>query len=230
MAFKFNDIVPWGRTFDEYQRMFDLNENDLKLKILGCGDGPASFNYELNQQGGNVTSVDPIYNLTRQEIQTRIDETFKNILIQAEANQDIFNWDVIKSVEGLGEIRMQAMQLFLASYDEGKAQRKYLPAALPDIPFAAGEYDIALCSHFLFLYTDNLSYKFHVDAINEMLRVANEVRIFPLLDVNANESPYVSKIVSDFDIYDIEIRRVGYEFQIGGNKQLIIKKHRETEC
>jgi hypothetical protein len=224
MAFKFKDIVPWGRTFDEYQRMFDLNENDLKLKILGCGDGPASFNYELNQQGGNIVSIDPIYNLTWQEIKTRIDETFKDILVQAEANKDKFRWDVIASVEALGEIRMQAMKLFLTSYDEGKTNKKYIPATLPELPFADDEFDIALSSHFLFLYTHNLSYEFHVDAINEMLRVANEVRIFPLLDVNAKKSFYVSKIVADFDKYDIEIQKVNYEFQIGGNEQLIIKK------
>ena len=66
MAFTYKDIVPWGRNFDEYIRMFDLNQSELKLKILGCGDGPASFNYECNKRGGNVVSVDPLYNMTKE--------------------------------------------------------------------------------------------------------------------------------------------------------------------
>jgi hypothetical protein len=45
------EIVPWGRTLAEYQLMFDLSEVDLKSKILGCGDGPASFNTEMTAQG-----------------------------------------------------------------------------------------------------------------------------------------------------------------------------------
>ena len=52
MSFTLEKIVPWGRSFDEYISMFSLSANDLKKKILGCGDGPASFNAELTKIGG----------------------------------------------------------------------------------------------------------------------------------------------------------------------------------
>ena len=44
MDFHYKDIVPWGRSFDEYLDMFNLSENDLVRNIVGVGDGPASFN------------------------------------------------------------------------------------------------------------------------------------------------------------------------------------------
>jgi hypothetical protein len=44
---KLSEIVPWGRSLAEYQLMFALAEIDLPQKILGCGDGPVSFNFEL---------------------------------------------------------------------------------------------------------------------------------------------------------------------------------------
>ncbi len=223
MAFKYKNIVPWGRNFDEYKRMFDLNEDELKLKILGCGDGPASFNFECNSSGGNVTSIDPIYNFTKAEIKKRIDETYKDVLSQTEKNKEKFRWDTINSVEELGKTRMKAMEIFLDSYDGGKINKKYIPGELPKLPFADKEFDISLSSHFLFLYTDNLTYEFHVEAINEMLRVANEARIFPLLDVNANKSVYVQKVISEFNDKEVEIKKVNYEFQNGGNELLIIK-------
>jgi len=226
MAFKYKDIVPWGRSYDEYLRMFNLTESELKLKILGCGDGPASFNSECNKRGGHVTSVDPIYSLSKEEIQKRIAETYDDVLGQTGSNWEKFRWDVIKSIEELGQIRMEAMTIFLDSYEQGKKEGKYIPASLPVLPFRDGEFDIALSSHFLFLYTDNLSYDFHVGSIREMLRVAQEVRIFPLLEVNANKSPYVERIIKEFRSESIEVRKVNYEFQIGGNELLIIRNAR----
>ena len=223
MSIKYEEIVPWGRNFDEYRRMFDLSDAELTQKILGCGDGPASFNFECNSRGGNVVSIDPIYNLTQEQIQRRIDETCKEVLRQTARNKEKFIWNTIKSVDELGRIRLDAMKIFMDSYEAGKRDKKYIPGELPHLPFVNKAFDLALSSHFLFLYTDNLSYAFHAEAINEMLRVAGEIRIFPLLDVNGVKSPYVQKILADFKTKTIEIRKVNYEFQREGNELLIIK-------
>ncbi len=51
---KLEEVVPWGRTLAEYQSMFSLSETDLTAKILGCGDGPASFNAEMMKLGYSV--------------------------------------------------------------------------------------------------------------------------------------------------------------------------------
>lgn len=222
MAFNYKSVVPWGRNFDEYCRMFDLK--DCTLKILGCGDGPASFNEEYTRRGGRIVSADPIYSLSKNEIQRRIEETRSEVLGQTEKNREKFIWSDIRSVKELGEIRMEAMRIFLESYEEGKKAKRYIPASLPELPCGDGEFDLSLSSHFLFLYTDNLSYEFHRQSITEMLRVSAEARIFPLLDFNSNRSPYVGKILNDFNKCRIEIRKVRYEFQIGGNEVLIIKK------
>ena len=54
--------------------MFSLSDSDLDLKILGCGDGPASFNSEMNRMGRDVISIDPIYQFTKNQLENRIDE------------------------------------------------------------------------------------------------------------------------------------------------------------
>ncbi len=223
MPIQYTDILPWGRNFDEYTRMFDLTASDLSLRILGCGDGPASFNAECNQRGGQVTSIDPLYRFSHAAIEKRIAETYEEVMQQTGANQDKFIWDTIPSLADLGRIRMEAMQRFLASYEEGKLQGKYIPGELPEVPFADQAFDLALSSHFLFLYTDYLTFEFHVAAISEMLRVAREVRIFPLLDMNARESHYLNDIVDVFQKYTPEICTVNYEFQRGGNKMLVLR-------
>jgi hypothetical protein len=222
---QYKDIVPWGRNFDEYTRMFDLTTSDLRLRILGCGDGPASFNVECNRCGGHVTSIDPLYYFSLETIEKRITETYHDVLVQTRAHQDKFIWDTIPSPEELGRIRMESMRRFLDSYESGKLDKKYIAGELPTLPFDDQSFDLALSSHFLFLYTDNLTFDFHIASIREMLRVANEVRIFPLLDVNAQESRYLQGVLESFQEYKLEIRKVSYEFQRGGNKMLVLGNH-----
>ena len=88
---------------------------------------------------------------------------------------------------------MAAMRDFLDDYVAGKAQGRYVDAELPDLPFSDSSFDLALCSHFLFLYTTQLGEAFHHSAIREMCRVAAEVRIFPLLALGATPSPIVDR-------------------------------------
>lgn len=39
MGLVLDNVVPWGRSYEEYVAMFVLDTHDLGLKILGCGDG-----------------------------------------------------------------------------------------------------------------------------------------------------------------------------------------------
>jgi len=59
--FTLDKVVPWGRSFDEYRRMFALTDTDRSVKIVGCGDGPANFNAEATRPGATVISCDPTY-------------------------------------------------------------------------------------------------------------------------------------------------------------------------
>lgn len=224
MAIQYKEVVPWGRNFNEYRKMFCLSKRDLSLKILGCGDGPSSFNGECTQKGGSVISIDPVYAFTREELQRRIEETRGEVLRQTEKNKDKFLWTKIKSVENLSRIRMKAMTLFLKDYEKGKTEKRYLTASLPELPFQENEFDLALSSHFLFLYSANLSCTFHIRALKEMLRVAKEVRIFPLVDVNSDKSPYLPQVFEEFRSSHPRIQKVDYEFQTGGNEMLVLKK------
>jgi hypothetical protein len=223
--FTLDQVVPWGRSFDEYRRMFALTEAELRLRIVGCGDGPASFNAEATRRGTKVTSSDPIYRWETAQIRARIAATYDEILDQTRRNADEFVWESIRSVEELGQIRMAAMQAFLDDYGQGRVEGRYVAAELPTLPFSDGSFDLALCSHFLFLYTNQLGEAFHQSAIQEMCRVAAEVRIFPLLALGGHRSPYVDQTLDDLrnSAYDVSIEDVPYEFQRGGHQMMRIR-------
>jgi hypothetical protein len=224
MTFTLSHIVPWGRSFDEYRRMFALTEGDLSKPILSCADGPASFNSEMHRQGHHVVSVDPIYGCAKAEIRARIDETYEEVLAQARRNRDNFVWTTIRSVDALGRTRMSSMNQFLDDYEPGRRQGRYVAGALPDLPFVDNHFDLALCSHFLFLYTDQFSLARHMASIEEMRRVAREVRIFPLVDLDAKPSPYRDPIVAACRERGMhaEVVKVPYEFQRSADEMLQI--------
>lgn len=66
-------------------------------------------------------------------------------------------WTKIPSVEALGEMRLSAMEKFLADFEVVKAVDRYIPGELPSLPFDADAFDLALSSHFLFLYSEHLT-------------------------------------------------------------------------
>ena len=84
--FALDQVVPWGRSFDEYRRMFALSEDDLRSRILGCADGPASFNAEALLAGHRVVSCDPLYRYTGDQIRERVQATSEVILEQTRRN------------------------------------------------------------------------------------------------------------------------------------------------
>lgn len=227
MAFKLSGVVPWGRNFEEYRLMFGLSESDLGGKTAGFGDGPACFNRELTEHGGCVTSFDIIYQFSKEDIEKRIEEVRAEVMEQMRQNSENYVWKSIKSLEELENTRMSAMRKFLEDYDQGKSEGRYVFHELPNrLPFEEDHFDLGLSSHFLLMYTA-LGYDFHIAAMTEMLRVCKEIRIFPIVDLDAEKTELTSKIIAHFrESFGIEIVKSEYLFQKGDNKMLIITKER----
>ena len=226
MVVKLEKIVPFGRSLDEYIRMFDLSSEDLQKRILGAGDGPASFNAEGTAKGYKITSIDPIYQFDGAEIKQRFDAVVDNIIGQVIATPNNWVWNYHKNPQDLKANRIKALERFLKDYDRGKKEGRYLAQELPNLDFSDRSYDLALCSHFLFLYSEQLDRDFHIAAIEEMLRVSSEVRIFPLLTLMQETSPYLDFVMDRFNNlgYLVSIVKVPYELQPGANKMLVIKQ------
>lgn len=225
MAFELKQVVPWGRSLAEYRDMFRLTDRELHgAQIAGFGDGPASFNCECTRMGGQVTSFDPLYSLTPEEIGRQLDASRAVILEQARGNLEHYRWDRFLSLEELAKERASVMRLFLEDFEQGRREGRYVAHRLPaSVGRDAGCFDLGLSSHFLFLYTQ-MGYEFHVAALTEMLRVCKEVRVFPLLDLDAQKSDLASRVISHLTkAYAVEIVKSDYEFLKGADQMLVIK-------
>jgi hypothetical protein len=175
--FTLDQVVPWGRSFEEYCRMFALL--------------------------GRSAFTDSWVRGRSSELQRRSDGDGT-----------------------LNDLLRSAIPLLGSDFDEGKRQGRYVDAELPTLPFADHDFDLALCSHFLSLYTEQFSEDFHVTAIQEMCRVAEEVRVFPLLALGGSPSRHVESVSDRLRVAgcSVLVERVPYEFQRGGNRMMRINR------
>jgi hypothetical protein len=205
--------------------MFKLTADDLNKNILGVGDGPASANAELTKQGGQIISIDPIYQFTTDNIRQRLKETYTTVVEQMLISAHNYNWTTFRDADDLGQHRMASMTLFLDDFDTGLTEGRYQHQQLPTLSFADQSFELALVSHLLFLYSAHLSEEFHLQSIRELLRVATEVRIFRLLTLAGDLSPYLSTVEQQLLTWGYESERVtvAYEFQKGGNQMMRIR-------
>ena len=198
---------------------------DYKSRIISFGDGPASFNFEMTKLNRKVISLDPIYQLTQDELTQRIAETKETILEQTRTNENNCVWTNIKNIQYLEQIRMDAMNKFIDDFESGKTQERYIYHELPNkTKYADLSFDLGLSSHFLILYSQ-LGLDFHINSISEMLRICKEIRIFPILNLDAKKSELLDTLINHFEAnFVVTAEKVNYEFQKNGNEMLRIRK------
>lgn len=68
--FTLDQVVPWGRSFDEYRRMFALSDAEVRIfPLLALGGAPSSLvkplAEELRDEGASVSIEDVPYEFQR---------------------------------------------------------------------------------------------------------------------------------------------------------------------
>lgn len=181
---------------------------------------------EARQLGLDVCAADPIYAYDGAAIRARFEATCGPMMAGLRAARHRFVWSRYGSPEKVEAMRREALSLFLRDYQTDGAAQRYIAASLPDLPFGVRKFDLALVSHFLFLYGDELSAAFHIAALEELLRVANEVRIFPLFNLDGGPSSHLPVVMEHFAQCSIrgsiraECVPVPFEFQRGATRML----------
>lgn len=220
-----NDIVLVGRTFDEYFKMFNINNIDKSEKILDIASGVSSFCAEGNSIGYNVTASDRIYCFSAEEIEEKCANDLEDTLKKLSEVKDLYKWTFFNGIEDLKIHREKAYKRFIEDYKQ-TASKRYVNTVYPRSEFKDKEFTIALVSHFLFMYDEFLDYEFHKQVIKEIIRVTSkEIRIFPIVNLKGEKSLFAEEIINDKDFKgsDIGIIKVDYEFVNGGDEMLVIK-------
>ncbi len=215
-------VVLLGRTWDEYRRYFLIDPEAWKGKrVLDVAGGVSSFCAEANALGIVATSCDPIYNRTPASIRAQAEPDLNHVY-NIVHGLPTYRWDFYRDPDHMRELRSRALQTFLPDYAQHRSLR-YVPGLLPNLPFPDRHFDLSLVSYLLFAYEDKFSYEFHRDSIVELMRVTGgELRIYPTVTFEAEESSYVAKLLADPELHGFafEMVKTEFEFLLNSNRFL----------
>jgi hypothetical protein len=143
-----------------------------------------------------------------------------------ERHPDRFTWDWYGSPQRRARLRALAARQFWDHFSQRPTA--YLAAELPRLPFRDAGFDLVLCSHLLFTWSDRLDEQWHRAALDEMVRVSRaEVRVFPLVVQGTGEPvPFLSGLCNQMRASGlfVSVREVPYVFQHNANKMLVINR------
>jgi Methyltransferase domain len=219
-----DDIGPYlvsARSAAEYRAMFALTDDDLRGRVLDCPGGGASFTAAARAGGTAAFAVDPVYATPPRELVARLEGELARGSAWATAHAERYVWDFHGDPAGHARLRAESAAVFARDLAEHPGH--HVAAALPDLPFADGAFDLVLSSHLLFTYADRLDAGFHVAALRELARVGSEVRVYPLVDQAGRPLPdLVDDVVAELGDTGVHARvqDVPYEFQRGARSML----------
>ena len=214
-----------SRSYAEYVAMFDLQPDDLVGSVLDCSAGVAGFVAEAGTGGARTIAVDPAYALPREEIARLGRADLDRGSTIAGEYPDRFTFDWYGSPEQRTSMRNRALAQFVA--DLVLHPGRYVAGQLPQLPFCDAVFDLALCSHLLFTWADQLGREWHRAALTELVRVATEVRVFPTVMQGPGEPvPFWDELMTDLADAGLHAERrfVPYEFQRGANTMLVVTR------
>jgi SAM-dependent methyltransferase len=227
-----------SRSAAEYRAMFGLTPPDLaNASVLDCCAGGASFTAELaaeraagpgsgsGSDNARVLAVDPVYAIDRRDLADRVHGALRDGDRIIDAHADRFEWRWYGTPERRTAMRRAAARRFLRDF--GAHPGRYVAAALPHLPLADGSFDLVLCSHALFTWSDQLDAAWHRAALDELVRVSRrEVRIYPLVVQGTGRSvDFFDELRSHLHAagHITQLTPVPYRFQRSAHAMLVVE-------
>lgn len=227
-SFELSSVAFFGRSLAEYARFFPLDLPVLHGRtVLDVAAGPSAFTAEANRLGVRATAVDPLYGCSAETLSAHVRLDYARTVAQMRAKPGIFRLKSFQSLDEAEADRRSAAETFLADYEAGFLDNRYIGGALPRLPFAGASFDLVLCAHLLFIYERLFDYAFHLAACRELVRVSKgEVRIHPVCGPDGRPYRELERLRTDLGEAGIVSRvdRVDYEFFHGSNSTLVLTR------
>jgi hypothetical protein len=190
----------FGTTLDQF----------IGLKILDIPGGPSTLNQMITKLASRVgcfktqvISCDPVYELPEAEIWKKAVDDINRITDlyfqhPQSLNPSYFDARTQLSMRLAAVMDKERHYGFLCEFmddfisDKRLASSRYQNCKLPYLQdFTTSSFDLALVGHLLFTYANETTFNldFHVESLEELTRVAKEVRVFPVGGLNGEISP-----------------------------------------
>lgn len=225
-SFELSSVAFFGRSLAEYAAFFALDVEALRGRaVLDVAAGPSAFAAGAARLGVRVTAVDPLYGCAPDTLAAHVRLDYARTVAQMRAKPGIFRLKSFASMDAAEADRRAAAEFFLADYEAGFLDDRYVGGALPRLPFADGSFDVVLCAHLLFIYERLFDYGFHLAACRELVRVSRgEVKIHPVCGPDGRPYRELARLRAELAAEGIGSRvdAVDYEFFRGSDTTLVL--------
>ena len=214
--------VLWGHHVSEYKEMFDVSDASLQANLLEYGCGASAVNTELHEEGTTMVSIDPLFALSKPELMQKVTDDFDERAEQVLADQAQFHVENHGGMNAFLASRRAGMDAFFADYNAGVEEGRYKALVDGPLPFENFAFDLALSSHYLFANATDDAVAYHLETIQELARVAKEVRVFPLIERSGTPSPLLGPVLLGLQQahFGVEVREVSCALYPEGNAML----------
>jgi hypothetical protein len=217
----------FGRTFAEYLQFFALDAAALAGRaILDVAAGPSSFAAQAVGRGLDVVAVDPRYGQPSDVLAGIVAADAARMGAEVRRKSHLLRFRSFASIDEAEASRRRAAEAFLADYPAGFATCRYVPGALPALPFLDRQFDLVLCAHLLFTYAHLLDFEFHLAACRELVRVGRgEVRLHPVVGLDGRPYTELGRLRRVLEAGGIRsrLRTTDYEFFAGTRQTLVLE-------
>jgi hypothetical protein len=215
--------VLWGHHLTEYREMFGLPQDLSNLKILEFASGPTAVNHELTIQKVDIVSCDPWFEINQEEMHNKFQKHFNEQVMRVMQHPERFDFDKYGGMEFFIAKRQEGMQAFFQDFVDGFAHGRYRTLQEGKLPFVSASFDLALCSNYFFADLPEQNLGFHLYWIQELTRVAREVRFYPLTDQEGRMSDILGQVLIALqqDNYQVAIENV--PFRLVPASQAVLK-------
>ena len=184
--FKLRSVAFFGRTLAEYLQMFALDLEQLRgARVLDVASGPGSFVAEALAHGIDATGCDPMYAGDPDQIAAQAKTDIDACREQIRRNPGVL---VYRDMDRFYADKYTALERFAADFRLRRGEGRYVPGALPRLPFDDQAFDIVLSANFLMIYAPladggmhdgkDFDLAFHREAFRELARITRrELRV-----------------------------------------------------
>lgn len=164
----------WLYTLSDYRRAFKLTDSDLNMSLLELPASLSSFNMQATQVGSKVVTASPLFTCDKQAVKNQLDEWLETAFVNLQVMVDS---SLITPDESRAYWRLwqRIAKLYLIDYSIACDNRRYQFSGNTALPFPNQHFQLALCVN----DNERIGTSF-CERVWEALRVANEVRIFPI--------------------------------------------------
>ena len=184
--FMLQRVAFFGRTLTEYLQMFALDLEALQgARVVDVASGPGSFVAEALARGIDATGCDPMYAGDPDQIAAQGKADIDACREQIRRNPGVL---VYRDIDRFYADKDAALQTFAADFRRRRGEGRYVPGALPSLPFEDRAFDLVLSANFLMIYAplqdggmhdgNDFDLAFHRRAFRELARITRrELRI-----------------------------------------------------